>query len=178
MEEWKAIEQAPNYAVSNFGNIKRAERGRRTRPGLPRSQWEVRGYKYITLHIDGKNRGFQVHRLVAAAFIGKSDLQVNHINGNKSDNRVQNLEYVTGKQNQQHSKNILKTFQMGERHHKAKLTEKDIVRIFTLHFAGASLSELGKIFNCTAVNIGYILHRKAWAHVPIEPTLIPYKKPL
>ena len=61
------------------------------------------GYLHVKLTIGGKRKGYFVHRLVMLAFVGDSDLQVNHKNENKVDNRLDNLEYVTNKQNSRYS---------------------------------------------------------------------------
>ena len=90
MEEWKVISFNPNYSISNYGRIKNS---------IGEIQ-EVRdngnGYK--------KKFGKYVHRMVAEAFIPKIEgrNEVNHKNGNKADNRVVNLEWVTHRDNQIH----------------------------------------------------------------------------
>jgi hypothetical protein len=164
MESWKVIPFAPDYEISDEGNVRRCTPGKRTRVGLPRKQWEVRGYKYVTLHINGRHRGFQVHRVVMETFVEASPLQVNHKNGNRADNRLENLEYVTGKENQAHSRDVLKTMPMGERHHNSKLTKEKVQRIFELREGGLTHKEIGRVVGCSGVNVGYILKGKAWAH--------------
>lgn len=57
------------------------------------------GYLYVTLTIDGIEKNERIHRLILECFVGLSDLVVDHLNGNKQDNRLQNLEYVTSKEN-------------------------------------------------------------------------------
>ena len=64
------------------------------------------GYLQVGLSTDGKMRTLSVHRLVAAAFFGASDLQVNHKNEIKTDNRVCNLEYLTPLENARYSNAI------------------------------------------------------------------------
>lgn len=62
------------------------------------------GYKAIKLILDGKRKQFYVHRLVASTFIGNTEgFVVNHIDGNKSNNCVENLEICTQKENQKHA---------------------------------------------------------------------------
>ena len=70
-----------------------------------------KGYYMIKAKIDGKNKHLTVHRLVALAFIPNPDNkpQVNHINGIKTDNRVENLEWVTNMENHIHARDIIKT---------------------------------------------------------------------
>lgn len=62
------------------------------------------GYRAVKLMVDGKRRQFYLHRLVAQAYIGDVDnLVVNHLDGNKANNNVANLEIVTQKENQKHA---------------------------------------------------------------------------
>lgn len=100
LEIFKLISDYPNYEVSNLGNVRNRKTGRVLRPGRQKD-----GYLLVGLCKDGKEKKFLVHRLVATAFISNPDnkLQVNHINGNKTDNRVENLEWNTDSENQKHS---------------------------------------------------------------------------
>ena len=85
MEIWREI--FTDYLVSNFGNVDSLKRGKRKRL---RPQG-VKGYSLVTFIIGGKKKAFLVHRLVAALFIPNPENkpEVNHINGDKSDNRAQ-----------------------------------------------------------------------------------------
>jgi hypothetical protein len=115
-EDWKNIEGYDYYMVSNLGNVKSIERciirkdGRKhTRRSQPIKIHKNRyGYMLVGLRITGKGqKWFSVHRLVARHFIGVSSLDVNHIDGNKGNNNVLILEYVTKSQNTQHMLNVL-----------------------------------------------------------------------
>ena len=80
---------------------------------------DKQGYHEISLYKDNKNHYFKVHRLVAQAFIPNTENkpQINHIDGNKSNNSVSNLEWATGFENQQHSiKTGLRVMPKGEKH--------------------------------------------------------------
>ncbi|QGK90421.1 HNH homing endonuclease [Acinetobacter phage vB_AbaP_APK44] len=96
-EVYKVIPSNPNYQVSNLGNV-RNEQGKVLKTYLINS-----GYVCLKLHTDGKRTSHTVHRLVMAAFLGSSELEVNHKDGNKSNNRLDNLEYVTSSENKLHA---------------------------------------------------------------------------
>lgn len=100
MEEiWKPISDFLNYEVSNFGNVRNAITGK-----LLHKQKRKSGYVKVGLWRDGEEYTRDIHRLVATAFLGLHDgLVVNHINGQKDDNRLENLEWCTAKENMQHA---------------------------------------------------------------------------
>lgn len=98
MEEWREIQEFPNYSVSNFGNIKNNKTNKVLKLNLKG------GYYNISLINENGQKSFKVHRLVALAFISnpenKSD--VNHEDKNKINNNVTNLTWMTRKENNQH----------------------------------------------------------------------------
>lgn len=102
--EWKPIKGYEGlYEVSNDGRVRRLrftngshdfEKVRECKQTL--NTW---GYMTVNLSKNGKGNTKRVHRLVANAFLGESNLQIDHIDGNKQNNRLDNLEYVTPKEN-------------------------------------------------------------------------------
>lgn len=109
-EEWREApyEEYELFYVSSLGRIKR-ENGRITEGSLKRT-----GYLNFTVYEKGTNKKIlkMVHRAVADTFLGKNDdLQINHIDGCKSNNKISNLEYVTDRENTIHAiKTGLRTY--------------------------------------------------------------------
>lgn len=112
-EIWRDIKGYKNYQVSNLGRIKSLKRnvpftnrwGQRIthlqKERILKAKKQFNGYLAISLSNNGEHKTYLVHRLVAEAFILKTDnkSQVDHINGDKTDNRVENLRWVTPKEN-------------------------------------------------------------------------------
>jgi len=126
-----------------------------------------RGYPYVTLHNNGSRKTCKIHRLVAKAFIPnpESKPEVNHINGIKTDNRVENLEWVTVKENHGHAARTgLRA--VGERSGMAKLTEPKVREIKKLYASGGYfLRELAVLFGVGKSTISYITKGERWGHL-------------
>lgn len=119
-EIWKDIpEWYGKYQVSNMGNVRKSGKiitridGIRMTipPKNMKTQIGPDGYPKLTLHRGDQYRTYTVHRLVATTFIPNPNNkpEVNHINGVKSDNCVENLEWVTRSENYIHSRDVIKT---------------------------------------------------------------------
>ena len=91
--------QETDYSVSTEGEV------RKDTTNYILSQSSQQDYKFVGLIINGRQKRMRVHRMVALAFIDNPDNKpyVNHINGNRSDNNVENLEWVTPSENTQHA---------------------------------------------------------------------------
>ncbi len=101
MEIWKDVKGYEGlYHVSSKGNVKSLKYGKER---ILKAGVSSRGYKIVVLHINKKAKANLVHQLVAESFLGHTrcgfKLVVNHINYNKLDNRVENLEIVTNREN-------------------------------------------------------------------------------
>lgn len=102
--EWKTIKGYEGlYEVSNDGRVRRLRfiNGRHNFEKIKESKQTLNTWGYMTVNLckNGKSNTKRVHRLVAEAFLGESNLQIDHIDGNKQNNNLYNLEYVTPKEN-------------------------------------------------------------------------------
>lgn len=102
---WKTIEEYPNYMVNNIGEVKRKEgldsAGHYRREKMLSPKMDKDGYYQYTLCKDGKMKCFRAHRLVVQTFIPNPENKpcIDHINCVRSDNRVENLRWVTNQEN-------------------------------------------------------------------------------
>jgi hypothetical protein len=140
MEIWKDIVGYEGYyQVSNFGRVKGINRlivhGLKTitkKERMLKNRKTTKGYYQVVLCKNAKYFNYSVHRLVAESFTQNTlnKLQINHINGIKTDNRLENLEWVTQSENIKHAHNIgLIKMPKHENHYKSKLSQYQIEEI-------------------------------------------------
>lgn len=117
-----------------------------------------RGYLTVSLY-DGsapkKPRSFLVHRLIAKAFLGESDLQINHKDGNKTNNALENLEFVTGIENVRHAIEVLGKDQFGTNSPRCKLSPEAVKDILS---SDSSNADLGRKHGVNPAYVSQIRH--------------------
>ena len=101
-EHWKTIYDVSDYEISDQGRVRSLKYGKLV---YRKAHSDAKGYRRITLCMNGKMTTRKIHKLVAIAFIGlcPERYEINHKNGIKSDNRMSNLEYVTHVENMRHA---------------------------------------------------------------------------
>lgn len=176
-EIWKVIEEAPAYAVSNLGRVKRATDGINTYPGRILMQKPNRdGYMVCQLSWRGcnANRHNKVwrctHRLVLEAFVGKrpgDEFSANHMNGDKTNNRLDNLEWVTVSENNAHAlRSGLRFNGIGETSKNAKLKDGEVWLIKKLlHSGKISQRFIAKMYHVHFATINAIRMGKNWPQI-------------
>lgn len=153
MEQWRTTHVNPGYEVSNLGRVRSIDRIGETRKGvMARLKGKVLrpglgagGYYHARLGKDFLNQA--VHRLVATAFVPNPEKKptVNHKNGKKTDNRAENLEWMTHQENTRHGRRVLRVC-TGESNGRAKMNHAKIKEILMLRKLGYTYLQLGRVF--------------------------------
>ncbi len=181
-EDWASVRGYEGlYDVSNLGAVRgiiRTPRGKSV-------TIDPEGYRRVYLSKEGKKRWFKISRLIALHFLSPSEnplqIEVNHINGVKLDDRSDNLEWVTRKENAHHAmRNGLLAFGSrngkhtkpektlrGSRHGKSKLSEDQVKQIKARIKHGESDYKIATAFHVSAGTIWFIRHGRIWAHVAL-----------
>lgn len=180
MEEiFKVIDFAPDYAVSNIGRVKRITPTINFGANVGRSEFlkgtSVRGWIAVALHLrNRKIKVMRVHRLVLYAFIGPSDLGVNHINGIKSDNRLENLEYCSNGDNVRHALRIGLCDFRGEKGTNSKLKNWQVLEIDKKLKNGKTNVSIAEEYKCSIALISNIKLGIAWSHITGRKKRLPH----
>ena len=148
------------YLISSYGRVYSIRGKRWLKYSVPKC-----GYPQVGLCVHNKCVNYMIHRLVAQTFLNKpiDKDYVNHIDGNKLNNHVDNLEWVTRSENEKHAyANGLKTPTSGEISGQAKLTWDDVRKIRIMYTQGYSTRYIAKIFNVGKSTIQSITSNHSW----------------
>ena len=158
-EKFKYIQGFEFYVVTTSGRVFSIRSGKFLLPDIAE-----KGYKRVTLFKDNRRSRFLVHRLVAITFIEKIPGKniVNHIDGNPENNDVQNLEWVTAKENVIKSLIKYTTRNQGELSNLSILTEERVDAIRCLLKNDFSIHKISRIFKISRSCIEKIKNRVSW----------------
>lgn len=156
-EKWKPIEGYPDYRISTFGRIISLKG---EIPRILKQSPDGHGYLRAKLYETSKCATYYTHKLVAASFIPNPENkpELNHIDGNKANNHVSNLEWATSAENHRHA------IRAGLRiPFKAKINAKQAAEIFLkAHSGNHPLTSLSKEYGLTTSAISDIKNRRNW----------------
>jgi len=164
------------YQVSNLGSVRSLNRyvnskfnNKRFAKGkLLKLNTDKDGYRTCVLCKDNKNKTCKVHRLVLTAFKENSNnySMSNHLDGNKKNNYIDNLEWCNQSINEKHAHRIGLKNHKGENHSQSRLKEIDIKKIRGLRKTfKLKYNEIAKIFGINDSYAWEIVNRKAWSHI-------------
>jgi hypothetical protein len=183
-EIWKdVVDYEGLYQVSNLGRVRSCSRvadvlgsnqfGRcfteKHIVGKILKPCEYNGYYCVSLYKNGKMKLAKIHRLVASAFLGKSDLTVNHKNGVKTDNSIVNLEYLTSAENTHHA--ILTGLRSsdGENNPRHKVTKSDVVNIRIRKLNGENKNS---VYSDYSTIISSVTFEKIWYNMTWKSVIV------
>jgi hypothetical protein len=163
-EQWRTIKSHPAYEVSDHGRVRRQTSGRGAIPGrVLRYRPSTKGYARAALHDENGRHDVLVHVLVLTTFVGPRPTpnhQVNHRDGDKSNNHVSNLEWATPKENNQHAWDTgLQKPRPGTLNGRARLTEADVQAIRASTEADRKIAPR---YGVSRSLIGQIRRRETW----------------
>lgn len=157
------------YMISEYGDVYSVPKNPSKKPYKLTYHYNY-GYPLVKLQVtDGRYLDFRVHRLVLATFLYDSTLDVDHIDGNKTHIHYTNLEYVKPGENQRRAA-LNGLYPMGEKHHKAILTEKQVRAICELFEKGYNIRKVQKKLGLESIHnidkiMVHILYRENWKSV-------------
>lgn len=165
------------YEISNLGRFKMLPRLLRHSKGIRVSKEKIvlgtnsHGYKIVSFKKDGIKKTMYVHVLVAKAFVDNHCVEkfkiVNHLNSDRADNRVENLEWCDHSRNAKHAFEAGKLrIKRGTERKNAVLNEKEVIAIRLLYKSNQfSLWDLSIMFNIGKTTVHKIINGTKWAHV-------------
>jgi len=157
-EIWKTIAGYPDYRISSYGRVLSLKG---INPRILKPRTGAHGYLHVDLHKDSKGKSTKIARLVAKAFIPNPENkpQINHINGDKTNNHISNLEWSTDSENKQHAISVL-----GEKKFKAKITSNQAIEIFKKYHSGKyTQAELSREYSISYRAVALITHGRSWS---------------
>lgn len=168
LETWRpVIGYEGRYEVSDLGRVRSLDYYRKGITVVMRTS-RKKWYPTVSLFKDNIERSYSVHSLVAEAFLGPrpDKWEVNHKDGVKNNNALENLEYVTSQRNKIHAIEMgLKKVQRGKDASRVKLTENQVREIRRLVNGGMMQKEVAPLFGIHKSNVSAIMCGVSWSHL-------------
>jgi hypothetical protein len=162
IECWKIIKKFPNYEISNLGKVRNIKLKKTHQVRISKF-----GYDRVHLRKDNKEFNKFMHVLVYNTFIGKipNGYEINHKDGNKLNNKIDNLELTTRSGNIKHAYENNLMDRKGIKHPRSILKENDIIKIRKLLKNGFTQRYIGELFGVKRSTIQNIKCNKNWKHI-------------
>lgn len=182
VENWKVIPDFKNYEASTFGNVRSLSRIEyRNNNSLVSTPHKIKGktlkqkitsngYLAISLCKNGIIKHISVHRVICLTFHTnpKNKLEVNHINGVKTDNRPENLEWCTRSENSRHAiRTGLQKPILGEKNYNSVVSDADVIEIRKKYKKGVPVSEITNEYNISKSRLYEIRSGRVYKHLQL-----------
>lgn len=168
-EIWKNIKKdGYNLKVSNFGKVILIKYNKEQ---LLNQYDNLFGYLYVAPSVNGKQKKFKIHKLITEAFIEnpKNKKYINHKDGFKYNNFVENLEWCTASENIKHAyKTLLNDNPIGEKSRASKLSNIQVREIKQDIYNGLKIKDIALKFGVTKAEIYHIKNKKIWRHIKVN----------
>lgn len=177
IEEWKpVINFEDRYEVSSFGLIRsipflknsrnnHGEYSFMEKGGILKPSKTKDNYFFVSLCRDKYEKRVRVHRLVAEHFLLNPDNlpQINHIDGNKQNNHISNLEWCSAQHNVIHSYKLGLASNKEERHPSTVLTHEKVFRMAEMRYGGYSYKQISEELDLKYATVWSVINRRNWA---------------
>jgi len=178
-EAWRNIAGYPSYKVSDLGRVKSFARypdGRLLKATIAKN-----GYEVINMSFDHKQVQFHIHVLVAEAFIGQrpEGYEVNHKDGNKLNNVVSNLEYLSNKAHKSHTATVLGKHNRGSRSGLTVLTPEQVAELREMYSTGEYTQEqIALRFHVSGGTVSRLVNLVTWSSESVPNHYVKPPNPL
>lgn len=154
----------------NFSSFCEFQPWKKIKPAMSRGKGEKKGYPHFNIYRDGKRHTGHVHILILLTFVGpKPDGYVaRHLDGNPTNNRLDNLAWGTPKENHD-DKYLHGTIPLGERHHSAVLTKEDVITARRMKLSGMRHWQIAKQLGKGVGALTQAIRGDNWSHVDEVP---------
>ncbi len=156
---WKVIDIAPRYWVSDHGDIISTVRKGR----IMKKTIGTHGYPYVSIMIDDKPIKMLVHRIMGKAFLDGEKETINHIDGNKENNHISNLEWATHKENLNHAFSTGLNNCYGEGHPHSKITKEQALEIQKRGQSGENHVDIARDYPISRQHVQKIISGYYWS---------------
>lgn len=163
--EFRVIPGFERYAVGTDGSVWSLAK---------KKTWQKRklgkrpnGYLGVDLYMPGKVRIALIHRLVLEIFVGPCphDMEACHNNGDRKDNRLENLRWDSHSANCGQDRRKHGTALLGEKNHRARLTAEDVKKIREMKQKGLSGNRISKMLGFNKQAVLHVISGKTWGHL-------------